>query len=96
MSYQFRLTVSGGPDGDASSDWTFDGDRITAAAAGEPQLTMTVVHKDFEKLADGSLLPTVAYMQGLLKSTGDNAMMLDLLAHSATPEFLEWRSQLTV
>ena len=52
MSYQFRLVVSGGPTGDISSDWVYDEDRISPGS-GDPELTLTMVHRDFEKLTAG-------------------------------------------
>lgn len=94
MSYQFRLVVSGGPTGDISSDWVYDENRISPGS-GDPELTLTMVHRDFEKLTAGVVPAPVAYMQGLMKSVGNNALMLDFLARCSTPEFDDWIKRLS-
>lgn len=54
---------------------------------GEPDLTITMSTEDAHQVKDGQLEPSVAYMQGKLKSTGDNALLLRILAWTTTPEF---------
>jgi len=54
---------------------------------GEPDLTLSVSSVDARLIEEGKLEPSVAFMQGRLKSTGDNALLLELLAWSATADF---------
>ena len=65
---------------------------------GEPDLTLGLSWPDAHLVADGELPPSVAYMQGKLKTSGDNALLLSALAWSATPAFsaalAEWRAEL--
>ena len=54
---------------------------------GEPDLTLTLSPEDASTVLSGELAPSVAYMQGRLKTAGDNALLLGLLRWSATDEF---------
>lgn len=53
----------------------------------EPDLTLTIGTDDAYRVGRGELDPSVAFMQGKLKSTGDNALLLSILDWSATPAF---------
>jgi SCP-2 sterol transfer family len=53
----------------------------------EPDLTLTIGTDDADRVKRGELDPSVAFMQGKLKSTGDNALLLSILGWSATPAF---------
>ena len=53
----------------------------------EPDLTLTIGTDDAYRVGRGELDPSVAFMQGKLKSTGDNALLLSILGWSATPAF---------
>ena len=80
-----RLIVSDTESGDEIRDWDFDGSQLidVTGVDGEPDLTMTIENKNYMRLVDGDVTAQVAYMQGLLKSTGDTGVMLDLLAADA-------------
>lgn len=53
----------------------------------EADLTLTLSPEDAALVLSGELSPSVAYMQGRLKTAGDNALLLGLLRWSATKEF---------
>ncbi len=68
--------------------WSSDGPGpVLPGCEGEPDLTITMSTEDAHQVKDGQLEPTVAYMQGKLKSTGENALLLRILAWTTTPEF---------
>jgi putative sterol carrier protein len=94
---RFRIDISGGPDGDSSSDWNFTDSSVEPVSADErePDLTMTVSYKEFQRMQAGELDPSVAYMQGLLKSTGNTGVLIDLLARSNDNAFSGWFRQET-
>jgi hypothetical protein len=50
-------------------------------------LTLTLSPADAELVRQGRLSPSVAFMQGRLKTSGDNALLLRVLAWSATDAF---------
>lgn len=62
--------VSGGPDGEA---------RFEVDAPGDGQLVLVAQHGDWTRMTSGELDPSVAYMQGRLKVSGDMAVFFDLL-----------------
>jgi SCP-2 sterol transfer family len=82
-----------------SCQWSSDGPgRLLSECDGEPDLTLTISTEDARRVKDGELEASVAFMQGRLKSTGDNALLLRVLAWSTTPEFEKtlsaWSQQL--
>ena len=82
-----QVDVTGGPDGDLAVHATFDGGRLAgvdAVAADQPAATVTLTAEDGRAVCAGELDPSVAFMQGRLKVTGDMGLVLDLLALSAT------------
>ena len=54
---------------------------------GEADLTLTLSPDDARSVKDGRLDPSVAFMQGRLKTSGDNALLLSVLKWTATPAF---------
>ncbi len=60
---------------------------MSAGCPGEPDLTLTLSPADAELVRQAQLLPSVAFMQGRLKTSGDNALLLAVLAWSATGAF---------
>jgi hypothetical protein len=83
-----------GPQAASASQWTarwsVDGPGpLLPSAEAEPDLTLTIGTDDARRIKEGQLDPSVAFMQGKLKSTGNNALLLSILAWSATPAFPE-------
>jgi putative sterol carrier protein len=60
---------------------------LTPGCDGEPDLALTLSPDDARSVRDGELAPSVAFMQGRLKTSGDNALLLRVLAWTATPAF---------
>jgi hypothetical protein len=68
--------------------WSSDGPGpLLTADADEADLTLTIGTDEARLVREGELEPSVAFMRGRLKSTGDNALLLRILAWSATPAF---------
>lgn len=57
-------------------------------------LTLTLPAEDVDAVVAGRLAPSVAYMQGRLKTAGDNRLLLAVLAATATPAFHRWCAEL--
>jgi SCP-2 sterol transfer family len=71
-----------------SWQWSGDGPGpLLSGCDGEPDLTLTIGTEDARLVKEGELEASVAFMQGRLKSTGDNALLLRVLAWSTTAEF---------
>lgn len=54
---------------------------------GEADLTLSLSPQDAELVRQGRLAPSVAFMQGRLKTAGDNALLLSVLSWTNTPAF---------
>jgi hypothetical protein len=73
------------PAGEWSFRWSVDGPGpLVAGSEPEPDLVLTLSAEDFELLRRGQLALSVAFMQGRLKTAGDNALLLRVLEWSAT------------
>jgi hypothetical protein len=71
-----------------SCQWSADGPGpVSTGLEGEPDLTLTLSTDDARSVKDGRLDPSVAFMQGRLKTSGDNALLLHVLKWSDTPAF---------
>jgi SCP-2 sterol transfer family len=63
-----------------SRQWTGDGPGpVLPGNDEEPDLTLTIGTDDARRIKNGELDPSVAFMQGKLKSSGDNALLLRIL-----------------
>lgn len=73
-------------------DWG-PGGPLTAPRSPAPDekadLEMSISSEDAELVKRGELSPCVAFMQGRLKATGDNALLLEVLAWTVTAGFSE-------
>jgi hypothetical protein len=73
-----------------SSRWSPEGPGpVTPGCGGEPDLTLSLNPDDAQLVMEGQLAPSVAFMQGRLKTSGDNALLLRVLEWSATPAFAD-------
>jgi len=50
-------------------------------------LALSLSPTDAALVKEGKLAPSVAFMQGRLKTSGDNALLLRVLEWTATPAF---------
>jgi putative sterol carrier protein len=79
-----QLLVTGGPGGDLQAYLRFDDGVVAEAALGTApaaEVTLTVPAPDADAMASGELNPSVAFMQGRMKTAGDPGRLLELLAH---------------
>jgi hypothetical protein len=81
-----QVVVTGAPDGDGKAHARLDDGVVAEAALGTrpaPDVTFTASYPDASAMAEGELDPSVAFMQGRLKTAGDPGLVLDLLARVA-------------
>jgi SCP-2 sterol transfer family len=76
------------------AEWTFqwsaDGPGpLLPSHDADPDLTLALSPDDAELVRNGQLDPSVAFMQGRLKTSGDNALLLSILAWTTTPAFTD-------
>jgi hypothetical protein len=93
------LVVTGGSDGDVKvSARIVDGRPVaaTAEAGPEPDLTLTLPVAELAAVAAGTLDPSVAFMRGRLKTSGDHGILLGVLASTADSGYASWLAGMTV
>jgi putative sterol carrier protein len=61
----------------------------------DAELSLSIAYADAQAVASGEVEPSVAYMRGRLKASGDGALLLGLLASTATERYREWRQRVT-
>ena len=89
-------TVVGGPDGDVTATWrvTASGTDVAVESASDAAVGFSCSHKDAIAIVEGILAPAVAFMQGRLKTTGDNGVVIRLLEVASTSGFAELSERL--
>jgi hypothetical protein len=88
------LAVVTAPRRESHLHWTYrDGEPGEGAPgpAADVDLGLSVSAADAVRLVDGSVEPSVAFMRGRLKGTGDGGLLLAFLASTTRPEFEVWR-----
>jgi len=78
-----QVVVTGGPDGD-----------VRLGGTDDPDLVLTTTVDVAREMLDGTLDPNVAFMQGRLKTAGDNALLLRILPRTRSDAFATRRAQL--
>lgn len=84
------LQVNGVGGGDRSVIGRWVEGRPVEAAGAEARVTFSISAADAEEVASGRLSPSVAFMQGRLKTSGDPGLVIAILAATATPAFEQW------
>ena len=64
-----------------------------AGAADGAELALTAAAADAADVLAGRVEPSVAFMRGRLKASGEGGLLLAFLASTATDDFEEWRSR---
>jgi hypothetical protein len=62
-------------------------------AAADADVALTIERADAWAVLHGEVAPSVAYMRGRLKASGDGGLLLDLLKSTATEAYEHWRRQ---
>jgi hypothetical protein len=80
-----ECSVVGGPDGDVKL--SADDDELGFGPVEDADVALTVPYAEATAIAQGALQPSVAFMQGRMKTAGDPGRLLELLAATATQTF---------
>ena len=85
----FSCTVQGGPDGDVPIVFRYRSGslRVAVEVDEEADVVATIPWNDAMTIVRGELRPTVAYMRGKLKPSGNMEQCLRLLELSESGEF---------
>jgi putative sterol carrier protein len=85
-----QYVVTGGPDGDVAYHLAFEGGRVVDGGLGtdaDAEVVLTTVHEVAASIAAGDVEPSVAFMQGRLKTEGPTSRLLPLLALTQTEPY---------
>jgi putative sterol carrier protein len=86
------MAVSGGGRRETGFRWAYKAGVVAEAASdAEPDLSMTMASQDAIDVLSGRIEPSVAFMRGRLKTSGDNGMLLLFLESTTSEEFGRWR-----
>jgi putative sterol carrier protein len=80
---RLQYIITGTPDGDVKYYVVAAGGRAREAQLGttpEPDVTVTAGYDDWRSVELGELDPSIAFMQGVVKVSGDMAVFLPMLA----------------
>lgn len=95
-SASIQFDVAGGPDGPVSFHQVIEDGRVVAAADGpvdDADFTLIMRWDDFVDSLHGRFDPTVGFMQGRVKVTGNIGRMLSVLPVTGS---VEWREAMAV
>ncbi len=95
VSARLECAATGGPSKGATGHVVLEDGVIREVASGpctDVELTLTTTYADAVALSDGSLEPSVAFMQGRLKTAGDLGKVIELLALTRSSEHQELRT----
>jgi hypothetical protein len=88
------LAITIGRRDEVSYHWSYrdgvPGDGGVGAVA-DADLMLTITRDDAQAVASGEVEPSVAFMRGRLKASGDGALLLGVLASTATDSYRDWR-----
>lgn len=88
------LAVAVAPRRETAIHWRYEDGQVVAGgvgAGGDPRLSLTIGAADAPELLSGAVEPSVAFMRGRLKTTGDGELLLAFLSATVGAGFDEWR-----
>ena len=90
------LSVAVAPRKEASVHWRYEAGQVVAGGAGTAdgaELALTTTAADAAEVLSGGVEPSVAFMRGRLKASGEGGLLLAFLASTTSDGFEEWRSR---
>ncbi len=92
----FSLAVSLGSRREIGLHWTYKDGAPGGGGPGADQdadVALTLTAADALDVFGGGVEPSVAFMRGRLKASGDGALLLEFLASTGTKQYEKWRSR---
>lgn len=88
------LGIATAPRREVSFHWRYEGGRVVEGgpgAAPEPTLSLSLSAADAPEVLSGRVEPSVAFMRGRLKASGDGSLLLAFLSSTTHDGFEDWR-----
>lgn len=93
------FAVSGGRRQEAGFHWSYQNGKAAPGSAGvdaSADVALLVAGEDAIELLKGDVEPSVAFMRGRLKASGDGQLLLGFLKSTTSREFEGWRRAVAV
>ena len=90
------FAVSGGRRQEAGFHWGYAAGKASPGASGidgSADLVLLLAGDDALDVLTGRVDPSVAFMRGRLKASGDGSLLLGFLKSTVEPGFAEWRGK---
>lgn len=90
------LAVSGGRRNEVGFHWSYGKGKAmpgTVGIDGSADLVLLLAADDAAEMLRGDVEPSVAFMRGRLKASGDGSLLLGFLKSTADPGFAGWREK---
>ncbi|HWE56452.1 MAG TPA: SCP2 sterol-binding domain-containing protein [Acidimicrobiales bacterium] len=93
-SGKVSLGVSTAPRKEVTFHWAYQDGQVVSGGAGggDAAATFTLGRADAPDVLSGAVSPSVAFMRGRLKASGDGGLILEFLQSTLAPGFEEWRA----
>ena len=92
------LGVAVAPRRETAIHWRYQDGQVVEGGPGpnpgESSLSLTLALADAAEVFAGSVPPSVAFMRGRLKASGDGRLLLAFLRSTTEDGFEDWRAQL--
>lgn len=87
------LGVSTAPRKEVTFHWAYQDGAVVSGGtgAGEASASFTLGAADAPDVLSGAVSPSVAFMRGRLKASGDGGLIIDFLQSTLSPQFADWR-----
>jgi SCP-2 sterol transfer family len=92
----FSLTISVGRRQEVGMRWSYKDGAPGGGGAGadaDANVALTLSAADAMDIFGGAVEPSVAFMRGRLKASGDGALLLGFLSSTASKQYEKWRSR---
>lgn len=94
-----RLAIAVAPRREAAIHWRYEQGRVVDGGAGsgpEAALALSLSAADAPEVLSGRVAPSVAFMRGRLKASGEGSLLLAFLESTTSEGFSGWLDQLKV
>ena len=91
-----NLSVALAPRREVAIHWRYEDGHVVGGGAGaapDPALSLTIARADAAEMLSGRVEPSVAFMRGRLKASGQGEALLAFLRSTTSEAYDRWRSR---
>ncbi len=94
---RIQYVISAAPEGEVKYSWVLEDGKLLESHLGmiaDADVTITAPYADWVKISQGQLDASAAFMQGIMKVTGDMGKFLQLLPITQSREYLDLQAEI--